>query len=429
MPSPLVQEPPGRDAGQAPYATGINWQYAYALGRALTSLIVAALLIAALLPRLAGVQPPFGSASQQPLEIAGKDLTLWNGKRDTTATTSLVITELAQNGQATATRQGTFQAADYAFLHYQLAGISPRMNVYLVWRRADMPQRPLFAPLAFQRDSAMTLFIGNHPEWRGKIIDIGFMVTGHLRNDAVIEHLTLRGYSTLGFLRSLWSQWTAQSLWTYAAVNHLLSPTEELLTSPTFISTIWVAMAVILLLLSHKIRPVGMFAVSLGTTVLLPWLVFDAVWQNKLSIQAGESRHLFAGKTTHEKRMMALDRTPYMLASDLKETVLPEEPSRIFLLHESVVHDFARLKTQYYLLPHNVYNFGSIPPEAQYYDGDFVVNFRTNPAVSYDEQSQSLAFGAGERLAADLVHEHPLAVSYRVRGDQRLTYLGSGKSD
>ena len=74
---------------------------------------------------------------------------------------------------------------------------------------------------------------------------------------------------------------------------------------------------------------------------------------------------LFSGKTMHERHLADEDSEFYSYAKRLKAEVLPAKPSRIFILHESLEHDYERLKTQFYLLPHNIYNYGRFPQKEQ----------------------------------------------------------------
>jgi hypothetical protein len=101
--------------------------------------------------------------------------------------------------------------------------------------------------------------------------------------------------------------------------------------------------------------------------------LLDLLWQKNLSTQLDETRYLFAGKTQHEKHLADREQALYQYARQLKDHVLPSPGVKIFLLHDSALRDYRRLKAQHYLLPHNVFNFGKLPRENSLQKGDYLL--------------------------------------------------------
>jgi hypothetical protein len=101
--------------------------------------------------------------------------------------------------------------------------------------------------------------------------------------------------------------------------------------------------------------------------------LLDLLWQKNLSTQLDETRYLFAGKTQHEKHLADREQALYRYARHLKDHVLPSPGVKIFLLHDSALRGYRRLKAQHYLLPHNVFNFGKLPRENSLQKGDYLL--------------------------------------------------------
>ena len=141
----------------------------------------------------------------------------------------------------------------------------------------------------------------------------------------------------------------------------------------------------------------------LGSTILIPWLTIDLLWQHELDTQQAETRYLFSEKTMNERHLVDEDSDIYRYANRLKMSVLPQTASRLFILHDSVEHNYERLKTQFYLLPHNIYNYGRFPEKRFLSQGDFILVLGTIPGLKYNESSETLAWGKGQQLQARLL--------------------------
>ena len=86
----------------------------------------------------------------------------------------------------------------------------------------------------------------------------------------------------------------------------------------------------------------------------------------------------------------------------------------MFILHDSVGHNFDRLKMQYYLLPHNVYNYGSLPPGELVKEGDYVLVLGAIAGLEYSSEESALKWGSHGRLPATLKHAHARGNLYLV---------------
>lgn len=370
---------------------------------ALVALAISALLLIfayLLLSPDARIYSPGGSVNAARVINAG-DLVTRIGAADARDNASLAVTRLAGD-RALLTQHLTLQAGDYGFLQYSMVGRNPSQRIYLIWRTAENPADIFNQALSWSEDRTSTLRLEGHPDWRGTITEIGLDIYGELRDQPlVIADLQLSPGSFTGLLSAIWTQWTAFTGWSQKSINYLGNPRSELPTA-TQAAAAWTALAIILLYIARAPRRAEPLVV-LAVTILVPWLTLDLLWQRELNTQQAETRYLFSGKTMHERHLADEDSDIYSYVKHLKTNVLPDTPSRIFILHDSVEHDYERLKSQYYLLPHNIYNYGRFPKVKNLVQGDFILVLGTMPGLSYSEGSQTLTWGKGQKLEARLL--------------------------
>ena len=156
------------------------------------------------------------------------------------------------------------------------------------------------------------------------------------------------------------------------------------------------------------------FPTALAMTILIAWLALDALWQRELMGQLRETRLVFAGKTVTEKHLQAEDQELYRFAMRVKSSLPEKEVARVFILRQGSGHNFRRLKTQYYLLPHNTFNYGRYPRKRALRPGDFVLAIDSIDGLVYDVESGLLRW-PDSAVAADLVHSESIGDLYRIR--------------
>jgi hypothetical protein len=157
---------------------------------------------------------------------------------------------------------------------------------------------------------------------------------------------------------------------------------------------------------------------ALGVIGMVPWIAVDMLWQAGLDKQLDQTREAFAGKNAQEKHLADLDAPIYRYAMRLKEDLLPQEPARIFIVQNSAEHHYLRLKAQYYLLPHNAYNFGDGPPGRFFRAGDYVLVLTNVGDPTYRARSGKLLWRSGKWVPAELLDRDPLGELYRVSDQQ-----------
>ncbi len=275
---------------------------------------------------------------------------------------SLAITNFQQVGDqsgAMLSFQNSFMAADFNALEYHLRGHHPELRATFLWRTAAAPDKINGAVLHSARGKSSVISLVTQPNWTGEIIEIALSFVGEPRSEQlVVDKLVLLPGGGLQTLTSAWSEWFAFRGWKLSSINHLYGTIDPMALSPVIAIAAWAGLSTLLLFAFGQIER-KQYLLSYSAAILIPWITLDLLWQSQLSAQLAETRYQFSDKSTHEKHLADIDAGIYSYAKRLKEEVLPASPTRIFILKNASGHDFERLKTQYYLLPHNAYNFGN----------------------------------------------------------------------
>ncbi|MCB1844205.1 MAG: hypothetical protein KDI09_14690, partial [Halioglobus sp.] len=296
-----------------------------------------------------------------PLDIAGRQLKVVIG-RGIVRDDSLLINGYefyAIDHNAVAIRRGSLQAARFPYLEYAIDGTNPGLSVNFSWRSTSDPRRVYSQALNARAGSPAVLQLQGLEGWQGTIIEVGIHVVAHdPRQSALIEHLRFAPADWRLALASQLTAWTAFRGWNQRSINFLLGKNAENGLSPLPVIAAWAALSALVFCwvgwLRGRQRPAGYAVIA-----LLAWMAMDLLWQFELNAQVRDSRFRFADKSMQERHEADLDAWVYRYVMRLKSEFLPAEPARVIVIHDARKHHYDRLKAQYYLLPHNVYNFDS----------------------------------------------------------------------
>lgn len=379
----------------------------------LTSALILVLLLAAVSPELARDRAGASASELAPLKIAGKALQMRGAGQYTLDGDALKVLAMGPDNRVTASADTRFSAADYPTLEYAIDGARPGVLVYLIWRTLEQPEVIYSAPLYFREGGSTAFRLGDHPDWKGTITELGLDIYGDLGGrDLPIPYLQLTPGSTGALIRVISSQWLASLRWSQRSINNLrASPVEPLYPAPVVIA-LWVALATGLAFLS------GFFSRTAFTLPWLPiglvgWLVLDGLWAFRLHGQLTETRALFAGKSQQSRQLADMDGALFRYAQRLKESLLPTRPGTVFVLSEQLGHDYQRLRMQYHLLPHSVYNYGRVPPTAMMREGDYILVLGKVAGLVFIDTNNRLRWD-GLSLPATRLDASPQGVFYRV---------------
>jgi hypothetical protein len=397
-----------------------NIQFLGALAQSLAALIISAAFLisgyAIFSPELTAYREAATKQTIQSRNLNGSDLIVRLGAGKKTHTKKLHLTELSLDDRAIVTSKTNLLANDYPFIEYKLNNFHPGEEVYLIWRTAENPEDVVRARLHLSSDKT-TYNVATHIGWQGRITELGFDIYGDLREKPlIISSLSMLPYSTWAALASIWSDWTALEVWDETSINYLRGTPKGAILPPTIAMAAWGGLALLLLnlfcLLKRTHQPISYIAI-----VLIPWLALDFLWQARLDAQLTETKYLFQGKSQQERHLSDVDRDLYSYSQHLKNEVLPESSARIFLLHDNKGqrHNYRRLRTQFHLLPNNVYNYGSVPPHKHVRNGDYILLLGAIDQLGFDPAGSRLSWGESMYLNVELIDHHPVGDLYRVR--------------
>ena len=351
--------------------------------------------------------------------IPGSDLTTIVGKTNQTETT-LELLELSQDHRAILSKQIDFNADEFPFVSFQITNRHPGASVYLIWRSVDDPQQIIYAPLYWSGDKETYIHMASNEDWHGEITELGLFVFGDMRGQTLtIGGLKLAPYSRTALLSTIWSEWTAYHGWDQTSINFLWGTPANPIVPPTVAIGAWLGISLLLMGFSYiftkRTKPL-----SLVIIILIPWITTDLIWQNELSTQLTETKYLFAGQTQYERHVRDIDSDLFLYAQHLKE-VLPNPGVKIYLLHDSKQHNYIRLKTQFHLLPHNIYSYGrKLPRNKHVLAGEYILVFGELPGLKFEAEKSELQWNIeyqwnkDRRLEVTVIDQHPMGTLYQV---------------
>ncbi len=317
-----------------------------------------------------------------------------------------------------ATTKTYINASDYPFVRVDLEHEHHRQYVYFVWRQASDPGTLHNAMLFWDNEKPVYLNLSNQKAWSGAITELGIDVYGDLREQPLtLKAVDLLPASKATILQNIWSEWTVMRGWTQRSVHQLPGVPEGALVSPTVAAAAWAGLSLSILALLALVlrRPLW---VAAALSIMLPWIAIDLLWQHELDQNLAETKYLYSDKSTHDKHLAERDANLYRYAQHLKSDILPEPGVRIFLLHDSDHQTYTRLKFQYYLLPHNLYNYTRYPNLEQTRSGDYIVVLAEVPGLRYNSKTKQLLWQQ-QSLPVERLEQSEEGAVYRVtKGDK-----------
>lgn len=393
-----------------------NKEFLIFLGQALLSLALSAvILLLVYVLTVTGLPEPHGIG---PVSYSGHDFAPRIGsiQKLDAFRIELGSPDTSEEDRFLLTRRSSVDASDFPFLRLSATGIHAKQAVYLIWRSRDNPEQLSHARIPWSGGNRSYLNLANHPQWTGQIIEIGLDIYSSAKHTAItIESLALLPRTGSSQLATVWSEWRLIQPWTLRSINFLRGTTVGPLLSPTLTAAAWSGLSVVILLVVSALAR-RRVVVPVVIAVLIPWVVLDLSWQRYLGFQLQAAKHDFSGKSMHEKHLAEADSALYRYAVRLKQQVLPDSISRIFILHRLKGHQLQRLKIQYHLLPNNIYNFGKYPLDEHVQAGDFIMVLGNIPDLEYSPQDQALRWENDKALPVTLIDQDEQGMLYQVAG-------------
>tara|TARA_R110002094_G_scaffold7498_37_gene16872 strand:- start:1446 stop:2711 length:1266 start_codon:yes stop_codon:yes gene_type:complete len=339
-----------------------NREFLRALGLAVASIVASAvLLLPAYLSLVPVLHPEFKPYIEQQkadaIAIPGnlfRPVVFGDGGLEGSVAVISELAEIAPEDHAVLIHRRLFQADQFPFLRYHIEGRNPALRVMLFWQRADAPGKNHLAELDYSGDGPQLHNLLRNEEWRGTITELAVGFFGDLRGGTVrLEELRLEPYRADRLLETAWDEWTAFAPWDQRSINAYRGVPSGALMYPVPAIAIWLAISMIIILLVRQFTrrdnpsPPLWLPATLATG--LAWAILDGLWLQQLFRQNIETRHLFAGKTLHEKKLADWDGEYYRGVESIKELASNHTNDVIILYQEG--HGAMAQRMRFHLLP------------------------------------------------------------------------------
>ncbi|MGV6827637.1 MAG: hypothetical protein ACWA5Q_11745 [bacterium] len=305
-------------------------------------------------------------------------------------------------------------AADsYPFIQYQLDNQLPGTQQVLFWRTRENPDQFGYKELPPSSSKSLLLPLFNHPDWQGTIKEIGI---GQYETDKRLPHITsisLLPYADTHLLKGIFNTWRSPLLRDHKTINYFqgVPPYTPVFPVPA-LASLTILTLIIYWVLAFLLRMPRDHRLLLGLPVLM-WMLLDARWQILLIDQVLETQQQYQGKSWDEKQQTGQDAELFRFSEAIK-TKLPDQPSRVFIIkNRHIGHDYQRVRLQYFLLPHSVFNFADQPLGDKTRPGDFLVIFNNTRGVRYSRYKDSLIWPDNQALPVRKLYESAVGTLYQ----------------
>ncbi|TVQ35794.1 MAG: hypothetical protein EA370_08985 [Wenzhouxiangella sp.] len=322
-------------------------------------------------------------------------------------------------GEAVLGSDAFFDASNLSTVRLDLAGVHPDSQVALLWQTLSPSAEVHLVEL--HRGAAEVTWhrLDLEPDWDGQIAQVAIGVYGlHSVEPIRLRSLDFQPPTREILARFLWQDWRLFQPWRQGSANHYSGTPAETPLRPVTVMIIWLVTALVLLMIFIHWRRLAaaVWMPSALVVVLVPWLVLDGLWQARLSDQVASTRARFGGLDQAGKRGMEDDALLQAQAREVLDHLEPLRGQRLFILRESMRHEFNRLRLQYHLLPLNVYNFGhQLPEPGHARAGDYVLLLDDPGGVEFYSEDEVLV-DERFRWPATLSLEQPRFLVFRLEG-------------
>lgn len=310
-----------------------------------------------------------------------------------------------------------FAAADVPILRYRFHDFPRTLELSLVFRRADAPDDVQVVTIPWPGESTRTVDLRNVPEWRGQIIEVGFVeyATAQLVPPSVafrpfrFVRAELVAPSWQGGLAGLSTAWFAYVPWALLSVSALAPDHATAGTSsplPVLVPTLALSVLAAGWILGWSRRRLLRRA---GIAVALLWVLLDARWLHDFGSRHALTETLYAGKSWDERQRLLPEQDLLAAADRIRNWLATQPSARRILLDADSKYAFLRLI--YLLLPQNVGLLsltGTAPLPA-----DSLIVLYSSGTWSYDAAQRRLN-GAGRSYPAEALFEDGVVRLYRV---------------
>ena len=300
------------------------------------------------------------------------------------------------------------QADTHQVLRYTWIPSGKQGEAAFFWRRKDQTDDVMRSDIIATGTHLIDLSLD--PDWKGEIIEIGFLVRGQENETVKVGQVTLSPDDFGMRLQLIWQSWTSFEQRSQQSINFLQgSGNHQTIPLPVLLIA-WLLTTILLLRLLPK-GPRGKALLMLSAVLLLAaWMLLDIRWTANNFKQAQLSWQSSWHVSEDQRLIDDLDGEIYQYVKRLKSEVLGDAPSRILIIGSNDAIDYFLLRAKYHLLPHSADVIGRIKRGTSPQLFDYVIFFGPPDGISK-------ARGWGRRWSRSLkeVERNDWGAVYRVK--------------
>jgi len=318
-------------------------------------------------------------------------------------------------------------AEQFPTLRYRFADFPRTLELSLVIRTADAPDDIAIA-LPWPGDRVQTFDLSRVPEWRGRIVEIGFaeFPTAQVVPPAqgfkpfAIVEAGLWSRSWRGDLAALATDWFGAWPWTQRSVHALGRDTDTPGAPMSLVLAVALAgiFAIVCAVLAfgRRARALATFG---AIALAVAWLALDVVWQFGLWGRLETTRAVYAKLSWPEREHTVADTDLVALADRLRVMLRNEPQTARVLVYGDATSGFELLRFIWHVLPRNIGLIANANTAGDALPRDAIIVFLRSDAWRTNEGFRRM-LSASERIAtpatihADGFDDEPI-VAYRFR--------------
>jgi hypothetical protein len=335
------------------------------------------------------------------------------------------------------------EAATYRFLVIDTDGGRHLKGTALIWQTTEAispvfkQPKPSLSPmrqagLPLNGWMGAWLDLSAQPHWTGTVANLGLALAGEPGKMVRIDKVSLLPDSLGSQFTWLLASWASHAPWSQRSINFYKgeaghppfetvtvyrggeNQVSQALRVPIVLAFIAGSLATYVSLVRMWRSRVAFDWRVAGALFLIAWLALDVPWQWQLWNQLGDTRAAFAGKSAHEKALVAEDAAIYRLIEQI-EPLLGGPPARVFIASPQ---EYLGLRAAYRLYPHNPYwarnRRHELPLAAELGSGDFVLALQSKE-LRFVAESGQLHWSEAQQVPVERMYGNSLGQLYRVR--------------
>jgi hypothetical protein len=270
----------------------------------------------------------------------------------------------------------SIHAEELPVLSYAILPPGALQETTFFWRRSDDAQNVKRTAISAAGERLIDLSL--EPEWRGEIIEFGFLLSGVSSQAVQIGGTSLLPDSFGIRLKLAWQAWISFEGWSQQSINFLYGgDPRQVISLPLLISSCLLTGLLFFWVFSRiGTRPDRRHLLTMaGLSFLVAWILLDIRWTANNIRQILLSTQSTWQNEFQQQPGTGMDQDLYQYTQRLKNEVIGGKPARILIVGSETAADYFLLKAKYHLLPHNALVSGRFAKVLAPESLDFVIYF------------------------------------------------------